>query len=228
MAVVNTAPTPRPTRADVRRRLLDAALVVFAERGFAQARLDDVAAAAGLTKGAIYSNFAGKDEVFFAMLDDQVHRRVDVVRAALAGSPGTQPGTQPPHAQPPGAQPPAHLSPTTPHEVGRLLTAAFTQDREWQLVFVDFWLRAVRDPAVRDQFVAHRESLRAVLAASVTELAGVARPDAALTADNLVTVILALCNGLAIEQYIDPRAVPDDLFGRVLAQCALPAAHPAR
>lgn len=212
MAAVNTGPIPRPTRADVRRRLLDAALVVFAEHGFAQARLDDVAATAGLTKGAIYSNFAGKDEVFFAMLDEQVHRRVDVVRAAVA-------------ARRPADQPPGHPAQTTPHEVGRLLTAAFTQDREWQLVFVDFWLRAVRDPKVLEQFLAHRESLRAVLAASVTEIAGVAGPDAALTADDLVTVILALCNGLAIEQYIDPRAVPGDLFGRVLAQCALPAAE---
>jgi len=206
MAAVNTAHTPRPTRTDVRRRLLDAALVVFAERGFAEARLDDVAAAAGLTKGAIYSNFASKDEVFFAMLDDQVHRRVDVVHAALA--------TDRPDGRPP----------TTPHEVGRLLTRAFTEGREWQLVFVDFWLRAVRDPAILKQFLAHRETLRGVIAASVTDNVGATQPEGALTADDVATVVLALCNGLAIEQYIDPRAVPDDLFGRVLAQCALPPA----
>jgi AcrR family transcriptional regulator len=206
MAAVNTSHTPRPTRADVRRRLLDAALVVFAERGFADARLDDVAAAAGLTKGAIYSNFAGKDEVFFAMLDDQVRRRVDVVHAALATD---RPGGR---------------TPTTPHDVGRLLTRAFTEGREWQLVFIDFWLRAVRDPVVLEQFLAHRETLRGVIAASVTDIVGATQPEGALTADDVATVVLALCNGLAIEQYIDPRAVPDDLFGRVLAQCALPAA----
>ena len=57
----------RPGRAAVRRRLLDAALEVFAERGYASANLDQVAAAAGLTKGAIYSNFASKDDLFFAM-----------------------------------------------------------------------------------------------------------------------------------------------------------------
>src|ERR1035441_2276195 len=51
----------RPGRAAVRRRLLDAALEVFAEYGFASANLDQVAAAAGLTKGAIYSNFTSKD-----------------------------------------------------------------------------------------------------------------------------------------------------------------------
>ena len=58
----------RPTREVVRRRLLDAALQVFAEQGFASASLDQVAEAAGLTKGAIYSNFAGKDDLFFAMM----------------------------------------------------------------------------------------------------------------------------------------------------------------
>src|SRR5450759_2484874 len=58
----------RPTREEVRRRLLDAALAVFAEHGFDTANLDQIAEAAGLTKGAIYSNFIGKDELFYAML----------------------------------------------------------------------------------------------------------------------------------------------------------------
>jgi len=44
---------------------------VFAEFGFENASLDQVAATAGLTKGAVYSNFAGKDDLFFAMMNDQ-------------------------------------------------------------------------------------------------------------------------------------------------------------
>src|SRR5271165_6704357 len=56
----------RPTREEVRRRLLDAALAVFAEQGFDTGNLDQIAEVAGLTKGAIYSNFTGKDDLFYA------------------------------------------------------------------------------------------------------------------------------------------------------------------
>jgi AcrR family transcriptional regulator len=70
----------RPTRQEVRRRLLDAALEVFAEQGFDTANLDQVAAAAGLTKGAIYSNFTGKDDLFYAMMAEQVLARVESIR----------------------------------------------------------------------------------------------------------------------------------------------------
>ncbi len=190
----------RPGRATVRRRLLDAALNVFAERGFAAASLDEVAEAAGLTKGAIYSNFAGKDDLFFAMMKDQVLNRAEAVRTVLAAS---SPGTDGQQAR---------------HDIGRLLTEAFTQQREWQLVFLDFWGRAVRDDDVRAQFVAHRRVLRAAIADRVEQAIGQAPARGDLTVDDVVTVVLALCNGLAIEQYADPGTVSDDLFGRVLAQ----------
>ncbi len=190
----------RPGRAEVRRRLLEAALTVFAERGFAGASLDQVAEAAGLTKGAIYSNFAGKDDLFFAMMEEQVLDRIEAVRTVLAAS---SPGTDDQQAL---------------HEIGRLLTEAFTEQREWQLVFLDFWERAIRDEDVRAQFVAHRRAMRAAIAERVEQILGGAPVRGQLTVDDVVTVVLALTNGLAIEQYADPGFVSDGLFGRVLAQ----------
>ncbi|KLO30397.1 TetR family transcriptional regulator [Mycolicibacter heraklionensis] len=52
-----------------RSLLLDAAEEVFAEKGFTTATLDDIAQAAGYTKGAIYKHFAAKDELFLAVSD---------------------------------------------------------------------------------------------------------------------------------------------------------------
>jgi hypothetical protein len=106
----------------------------------------------------------------------------------------------------------------TLHDIGRLLTEAFTEQQEWQLVFLDFWRRAVRDDDVRAQFVAHRRALRAAIADPVEQILGQAPALGELTVDDVVTVVLALNNGLAIEQYVDPDLVSDDLFGRVLAQ----------
>ena len=67
----------------VRRRLLDAALEVFAERGFDTAKLDQIAAAASLSKDAIYSNFASKDDLFYAMMAEQVSVRVASANRAV-------------------------------------------------------------------------------------------------------------------------------------------------
>ena len=73
-----TTTTPTPTtpssdrRSATRAKLLDAALDVFAEKGLHGASVDDLAAAAGFTKGALYSNFATKEELFGAVIDEQV------------------------------------------------------------------------------------------------------------------------------------------------------------
>lgn len=192
----------RPKRETVRRRLLDAALEVFAERGFAGASLDQVAAVAGLTKGAIYSNFVSKDDLFFAMMRDQSLNRLETIRTFLAVTAVDSNRQQ------------------ALRDIGRLLTEAFTEQREWELVLLDFWRRAVRDDEVRLQFVAHRRALRAAIADRVEQVLGRAPVLGGLTVDDVVTVVLALSNGLAIEQYVDPDLVGDDLFGRVLAMLA--------
>ena len=191
------ARTPRPKRAAVRRRLLEAALPVFASRGFEKATLDQVAEAAGLTKGAIYSNFASKDELFFAMMSEQALHRAEAAHAILAARPAGPDGQQ------------------AVRDIGRLLTERLTRDREWQLVFLDFWGRAVRDDAVRAQFLAHRRALRSAITERITQ-ATTQAPTADLTLDEIVTVTLALSNGLAIEEHIDPGLIADDLLGRIL------------
>ena len=189
---------PRPKREAVRRRLLDAALAVFASRGFDSATLDQVAEAAGLTKGAIYSNFASKDDLFYAMMSEQALRRAEAVRTALATRPEGPDDQQ------------------AARDIGRLLTQAFTREREWQLVFLDFWGRAVRDDAIRARFLEHRRTVRQAIAERIEQALGRAPAAGEFTADEIVTVVLALSNGLAIEEYIDPGLVADDLFGRVL------------
>src|SRR4051794_15838065 len=58
---------------DTREKLLDAAAEVFAEKGYANSSMDDVAAAAGMTKGALYWNFDSKQALFHALLDERVY-----------------------------------------------------------------------------------------------------------------------------------------------------------
>ena len=71
--------TAERRRAMTRQHLLDAAAIVFARDGFHGSTLDEVAATAGFTKGAVYSNFKSKDDLFLELLDDRVDRQFAVV-----------------------------------------------------------------------------------------------------------------------------------------------------
>src|SRR5580692_6170412 len=66
----------RPTRDDTREKLYEAAARVFEEQGIGGASIEAIAAAAGFTRGAFYSNFDSKDELIIAMLEDQVEQSV--------------------------------------------------------------------------------------------------------------------------------------------------------
>lgn len=66
----------RPTRDDTRDKLFEAAARVFEEQGIGGASIEDIAGAAGFTRGAFYSNFKSKDELIIAMLEDHVEQTI--------------------------------------------------------------------------------------------------------------------------------------------------------
>jgi AcrR family transcriptional regulator len=182
----------RPRKDEVRGRVLQAAGEVFAERGFTAASLDQVAAAAGFTKGAVYSSFRSKDELFLALMEAEGAHRVEVVEAALR----------------------------TTGDLADALAAVGAElsrrDAPWQLLFLEFWQRAVRDADVRRAFVASRRTLRARVSDVVERFLAERPVRTGWDAASLTVVLLALANGLALEALPDPEAVPDDLLTRVL------------
>jgi AcrR family transcriptional regulator len=66
----------RPTRDDTREKLFEAAARVFEEQGIGGASIEALAAAAGFTRGAFYSNFKSKEELIIAMLEDHVEQSI--------------------------------------------------------------------------------------------------------------------------------------------------------
>ena len=79
---------PRVADPHLRERLIAAATIDFAEQGYAGATLDGIAARAGVTKGGIYFHFAGKEELFFAVLDHWRDRRRRLLQVVLPGGGG--------------------------------------------------------------------------------------------------------------------------------------------
>jgi len=186
------SPRRRTPRSEVRERILAAAMRTFASEGFAGATIDMIADAAGFTKGAVYSNFGSKDDLFFALLDAQV-----TARAALIEQAGVSEGQE-----------------SAPAAVGKALMQAVHENTDYQLLFIEYWLRAARDPQIRARFAKHRRTLidrtmKAII--DPTVLAGTG-----LSPEALTTLLVALMNGFAIEEIIAPGTVPPDLLGAVL------------
>ncbi|MBB4742533.1 AcrR family transcriptional regulator [Actinoplanes octamycinicus] len=126
-------------RAETRGRLLDAALQVFAAKGWGQTRIEEVCEAAGYTRGAFYSNFASLDELFFALYDDRADLIAAQVTAALADP-----------------------DPDFPAVIARVADTLLL-DRDWLLIKTDFLLHAARNPEVAGRLAEHRAALRAAI-----------------------------------------------------------------
>ncbi|WP_415847282.1 TetR/AcrR family transcriptional regulator, partial [Tsukamurella strandjordii] len=75
------------TRARSVERFLDAGLAVFAERGFHAASMDEICARAELSRGAFYSNFAGKEALFLALFDRHAEHQIGRIARAIESAP---------------------------------------------------------------------------------------------------------------------------------------------
>jgi AcrR family transcriptional regulator len=179
---------------------------VFARDGFHAATLDDIAAEAGLTKGAVYSNFSGKRELFLALLEEQVTRRARIARSLLLDMP-REPGHE--------------ASSMTAALAGRLGQLS-AEEPGWQLLFIEFWLYAMRDPDAHRLLAATRRRLREDIAGLAEEAEQQYGLDSGIPGNQWATIILSLSNGLALERLIDPEAVPGDLPATILTRLATP------
>ncbi len=124
--------TPERRRRQTREHLLAAAAEVFAARGFHGATLDEVAAVAGFTKGAVYSNFKNKEDLFLALFKANYDREMDAIRGALADS---------------EVPPEARIS----EFVALIRDQTAQAGRNFNLLYQEFSLYAARNPAVREE-----------------------------------------------------------------------------
>jgi AcrR family transcriptional regulator len=124
--------TPERRRQQTREHLLAAAAQVFAERGFHGASLDEVAAVAGFTKGAVYSNFKNKEDLFLALFKANSDQEMESIREVLKGS---------------DVPPEARIS----DFVALIHDQTTLAGRSFSLLYQEFWLYAARNPEVREE-----------------------------------------------------------------------------
>jgi AcrR family transcriptional regulator len=198
--------TVRPTVRAVKRRtqaerregthvrLLDAAVLVFARRGYYAAGVAEIAAEAGCSTGALYDHFGSKEKLFLAVMETQVEPWMRSYREQVeaAGTPAA-----------------------------RLEAGVAQWDKlvrkfpEAWLLLVELWSVCVRDPALRSKFAAQYDRLRTASG----ELLGTDAPRSVtsqFTSEQLGTIGMALVDGFALQRIADPSTADPELLLAVL------------
>ncbi|MFA4082243.1 TetR/AcrR family transcriptional regulator [Mycobacteroides salmoniphilum] len=191
-----TASTRR--REHTRTRLMEAALEVFADRGFHGASIENICETAGFTRGAFYSNFAGKDELFFTLFDASSDQLIAALRAALDE---------------------CRKSPDPISTFISTIDDRGPAQRRWYLISMEFTLYAIREPSAAVVLAEHDARLRHEAAAIINELMTIAHRELIIDAELITRLVVALREGVAAQFYVEPELAET----RMLERLAFPA-----
>jgi AcrR family transcriptional regulator len=187
----------RPTRAEKRERtyeeLISAAEKLFVEQGFHATSVDEIAFEAGYTKGAVYSNFGSKEDLFFAVYERTAERAVEEADRVI-GEWGPATGLE-------------RLAYDSALRRGR--------DDGWLAVFFEFWAHVVRHPELRERFgKVHTRALAPFVAATERlERGGVRLP---ANAPGFNAAMFAMVSALTLERLTRPDVVDAELGARMI------------
>jgi AcrR family transcriptional regulator len=185
----------RPTRDDTREKLFEAAARVFEEQGIGGASIEAIAAAAGLTRGAFYSNFKSKDELIIAMLEDHVEQSIRRNLDLLA----------------------IHKDPAD------FIDALKTMDRSLQdplgrspLLHMEMILFVARAEKRRPDLAKRLRARRKLITDIVETTSKNSGSNRSLNPAWTGAILLALEDGFRLHRLIDPETTPADSFLRAI------------
>lgn len=147
------AARPISTRRErTRERLLEAAFTVFSRHGVQGSSIESICEAAGFTRGAFYSNFSTKEELYLAVIERGVRRRLDALERTVDDL-----GED--------AVADDRVTPGAIEAILRGVTPEGPDQRDWHLVITEFELMAMRDPEVAAAHLAQKARIAAELRA---------------------------------------------------------------
>jgi AcrR family transcriptional regulator len=186
------------TRAEQQQRtreeVLAAADRLFVERGFHATSVDQIAQAAGYTKGAVYSNFAAKEDLFFAVYERRMERAVVELERTLAAAPDPAGWIE-------------SVIADTSRRRGR--------DDRWLSTFFEFWAHVVRRPALRKRFAAIHARLEGPFVAALERHADDHGTQPAIDPRQVHLAMTAMTLGLTLERLVRPQVVDGDIATRI-------------
>ncbi|MEU7636294.1 TetR/AcrR family transcriptional regulator [Streptomyces sp. NPDC039016] len=180
---------PTKRRPQTTARLLDAARETFADRGFHGASIEEICDRAGLTRGAFYSNYRTKEELFFALFDLHARRVVERLTAAVDEMQDTEDPLRTLIART-----------STPDEA----------ERRWYLLSTEFTLHAIRHPETARTLAEHDRRLRTEIARLLAVLFGRLGRRPTVDLDSLARLVTAVHEGSLAQSLVEPDHLPPD------------------
>ncbi|HJB11143.1 MAG TPA: TetR/AcrR family transcriptional regulator [Candidatus Brachybacterium merdavium] len=179
---------------NTRARLVRASLDVFVDEGIDGATVDDLVRAAGFTRGAFYSNFSSKEEVFSALFATVTEELLGIARTSVEEAMGratTEPGL----------------------DDAAALIAVFEAirpfGRQWYLLYSDAITRSLRDEEMRVELAAQRERLRDEIGQLLTTRMEAAGERPLLPAEDLAQLLVGIFVDLMVREQMDGRDVTE-------------------
>src|SRR3984957_9328022 len=177
-----------------RRKLLDAAKRIFAQDGFEAARLEDIAAGAGYTRGAFYANFKSKEDIFFALFEEWVGERIESFTDAIR----------------------RHTNPAEKLAAMRTHYAELAKDRRLVLISLEFKLFAMRHPEAHARLRSRHRRIRATFGELFSEIMGALGKTVPIAYPAASACLGAVSQGLMLEQLLDPKTLSNEDVRQVL------------
>ncbi len=177
-----------------RARFLQSAEKIFARDGFDAAKLEEIAAEAGYTRGAFYANFESKEDLFLALLEREISSRIANLRKHIA----------------------RYENPSDKLNALRDFWLDMCLDRRWSLLALEFKLFAVRHPEVKTRLVAmHRRlvSSGVELMQEITDALGRKLP---VSARAVGIAFFVLSSGLTMEHMLDRTVMSEETVRTLL------------
>ena len=187
--------TREEKRAATRNEILDAAERIFPRRGYHQASVEEIAEEAGLSTGAVYSNFDSKADLCLALYERHVERHAQELEEMVAR----------------GDTPEAQIEGGAQH-----WREFMRRDREWLLLDMEFWAFAARYPDLRERYAAAYRGMRAAVVRLVERAAETFGLSLPASPQELGVIMNALSMGFMFEKLMDPEGVPDEAYDSAL------------
>ncbi len=171
--------TRKQAQQETRRKLLEAAMTLAAADGIAALSTRAICAAAGLTQGAFYSNFSGKDDLLVALMEQHLNREIENLQDIAA----------------------ATAARSLPDLLAVLAEhfATLGQNRGWLLLSVELQVHALRDPAFAEQYDATRATYLDALAEVMSTLMAAHGLRTTLPVRQLAAGLHALWTGMSVQ-----------------------------
>jgi AcrR family transcriptional regulator len=188
-------PSRKQRQARTREKLMRSASKLFCQRGLQQASVDDIAQDAGYTKGAFYSNFKSKEELFLAMLDQKFGEEIERIESALRID-----------------ESPDEAARHAGEDVIRFLRS----DPEWERLFLEFVAYAGRDNEFRQELLTRCRAQEAQVARVYERWSESIGIEAPIPIEDITRITAIMTQGFLLNQQIDPE-LGEELYGTMLA-----------